>query len=142
MAVESLALLGGQLDLLLRRLSGAICALLDGTVNARTKSQLHKRETYRECSRTPRTATSNLRQISQKAECSLVTQWYKDEAVMRQSGHGGYGSAFLPSTLCASRDEQAGVLAPEGAHLPLTTALVPESLPLSWKVAVPGRDTE
>ncbi len=122
MAVESLALLSGKLELVLGGLARAI--------------------TSREGTSAPGAAATDLRKIRKDGECSLVAEGHVDEAVMSQRRHGRNGCAFLTTTLGARRDEQAGVLSPVSSGLPLVSGLVPERLPLCWEVAVSGWDTE
>lgn len=62
--------------------------------------------------------------------------------MVSESGHGRNGSRLLATALGAGADEQAGVLAPEAAGLPLAAGLVPEGAPLGWEVAVAGWDAE
>lgn len=62
--------------------------------------------------------------------------------MVSKSAHGGESSALLSTTLGAGADEQAGVLAPEAAGLPLTASAVPEGPPLRGEVAVAGGDSE
>lgn len=73
-------------------------------------------------------------------EGGLVAERNVDDAVVGKSAHGGESSALLSTALGASADEQAGVLAPEGAGLPLTASAVPEGPPLCGEVAVAGGD--
>ena len=61
---------------------------------------------------------------------------------MGKGAHAGNGRALLASALGRGRDEDAGVLAPVAAGLPLLAGLVPEGLPLSGEIAVAGGDTE
>lgn len=61
--------------------------------------------------------------------------------MVRERAHGSQSSALLASAHCAGRNEQTSVLAPKGTGLPLPTSRVPESLPLSWEVAVTRGDT-
>lgn len=75
-------------------------------------------------------------------ESSLVSQRNVDEAVVSKRAHAGNGSALLSTSKGTSRDEHAGVLAPERALSPLLASLVPEGLELCWEVAVTGGDAE
>ena len=49
---------------------------------------------------------------------------------------------FLPAALGGGADEDAGVLAPVAARLPLCARVVPEGFPLRGEVAVAGGDAE
>lgn len=62
--------------------------------------------------------------------------------MVRESAHGGGDGALLTAARSRSRDEDAGVLAPEGAGLPLLAGVVEEGLPLGGEVPVAGRDAE
>lgn len=84
----------------------------------------------------------DLREVSKLGKGLLVTQWNVDEAVVGESRHGRKGRALLTTSLGGSAEEQAGVLAPVGTGLPLASSAVPESLPLSWEIAVTGWNAE
>lgn len=84
----------------------------------------------------------DLRKVGELSKGVLVTQRHVEETVVGQSRHGSKSSALLATSLSSGTDEQAGVLAPVGTSLPLTTGGVPEGLPLSREVSVTGWDTE
>lgn len=62
--------------------------------------------------------------------------------MVSKRAHGRESSALLSTTLGTSGDEQASILAPEAAGLPLLASVVPERAPLGWEVAVAGGDSE
>lgn len=72
----------------------------------------------------------------------LVAKGNIDEAVVGESRHSSNGSGLLATTLGASRDEEAGVLAPIGTSGPLLASLVPEGLELGREVSVTSGDAE
>jgi len=135
--VEGLALAGREIELLRARLAGTVTALIVSLASC-SRVLLYCCLTYGEGTSAPWAATADLTQVCEDVEGGLVAERDVDEAVVRQSGHGGDGRALLPTTLGASGDEEAGVLAPEGTSLPLATSLVPEGLELSREVACPG----
>ena len=116
--VEGLALCGRNLELLGRRHARAI-AVGEGT-------------------RTPGRATTNLGVVTKKVEGGLVAERHVDDSVVSEGAHGGDGGALLSTALSGSADEEASVLAPEAAGLPLLAGVVPEGPPLGGEVAVAG----
>lgn len=62
--------------------------------------------------------------------------------MMRERAHRRDARRLLAAAHAGRRDEEAGVLAPEGAAHPLAAGPVPEGLELRGKVAVPRRDAE
>jgi hypothetical protein len=98
--------------------------------------------TYSEGTSAPWGSTPDLAQISQQRERGLISQGDVDNAVMGHGAHGGDGSALLSATQGAGGDEEASVLAPVLAPLPLPACLVPEGLPLGGEVTVTGGDAE
>jgi hypothetical protein len=119
--VEGLALRGRNLELLGRRHTRPIAV--------------------GESTRAPSRTTTNLAVVTKKMESSLVTQRHVDDTVVRERAHGRHSRALLPAALCRRADEQARVLAPEAARLPLLARVVPEGPPLGGEVAVAGRDS-
>lgn len=119
---EGLALLVGERELLLRRLSAAV-GTSEGTG-------------------TPRRTTTDLGEVSKSTEDSLVAEGNEDHAVVNEGRHGADDGGLLTTAGGASGNEGTSVLAPEGTVLPLATSLVPEGLELSGPVAVSGGDTE
>ena len=61
---------------------------------------------------------------------------------MHPRGEGVDGGGFLPATLCSRANEEAEVLAVEGALLPEGAETVDEGLPLCGVVAVAGGDAK
>lgn len=114
-AVEGLALLGRELDLLCAGLARAIAA------------------SERACA--PRRAAADLAQVGQDAEGGLVAQRDEDHAVVHEGRHGADDGGLLASARGGGADEHAGVLAPEGSGLPLAAGLVPEDLELGGEVS-------
>ena len=94
-SVESLALLGGNAELERGGLAAAVAA--------------------GEGSCAPGRAAVNLLEVAELREGCLVAEGHVDEAVVRQRRHGCDRGRLLAATLRARADEQAGVLAPEGA---------------------------
>lgn len=92
----------------------------------------------RESSRSPGRAAVNLLEVGQLSECGLVSEGDVNKAVVGEGRHGSDRCALLSTTHCTCGNEHAGVLAPEGALLPLLASLVPEGLKLSREVAVTG----
>lgn len=80
--------------------------------------------------------------LGQKWEDGLVAQGNVDDAVVRESAHGGDDGAFLTAARGRSRDEDAAVLAPKTAGLPLLAGVVEECLPLGGEVPVASGDAE
>ena len=113
-----------------------------GTTNQRTIKQLVYKRSYRESTSAPWTTAANLRQITEQRERSLVAQRHKDDAMVRQRGHGSNGRGLLPTTHRSGGDEYTSVLPPIATLLPDASRLVPERLPLSREVAVAGWDAE
>lgn len=102
---------------------------------------LHSGEkTYGEGTSTPSATTADLAVVTEEVECGLVAKRNVDDAVVGKGAHGSESSALLSTTLGAGRDEQASVLAPEAAGLPLTAGPVPEGPPLGGEVAVASGD--
>lgn len=73
---------------------------------------------------------------------SLVSQRHIDESVVSKRAHARNRCALLATSEGTSGDEEASVLAPEGALRPLLASLVPEGLELCGEVAVAGGDAE
>ena len=96
----------------------------------------------REGTSTPWASTVDLVQVGQHAKRSLVAQGNVDETVVHKRAHAGNGSRLLATAQGARRNEDTGVLSPEGALLPLLARLVPEGLELCGEVAVAGGDAE
>ena len=143
MAVEGLALLASEIKLFLSRLTGTVAGLFShGQYCILFSGQPRRSQTYRESTSTPRAAATDLREITKQVERSLISQWYVDEAVVSQGRHSRQSRTFLPTTLSAGADEKTGHFAPVSSSLPDTAGLVPESLPLSWEVAISGWNTE
>lgn len=61
---------------------------------------------------------------------------------MSQCAHSSDASRFLSTSKSGSRDEEAGVFAPEATLLPLAAGGIEENLELSGKVPVASRNTE
>lgn len=120
--VKGLALLSSDGELQSSGLAAAICA--------------------GESSRAPGRATVDLLEVGELRKYGLVAQGNVDEAVVGQSRHGGDGCGLLAAAEGTGADEETGVLAPEGALLPLLASLVPEGLELGREVAVAGGDAE
>jgi hypothetical protein len=118
--VEGLALRGRNLELLGRRHAGSIAV--------------------RKSTRAPSGAAANLAVVAEKVESGLVAERHVDDSVVGESAHGGHSSALLSTALGRGADEEAGVLAPEAAGLPLLAGVVPEGPPLGGEVAVAGGD--
>lgn len=97
-------------------------------------------KTYGEGTGAPSATTADLAVVTEEVECGLVAKRDVDDAVVGEGAHGSESSALLSTTLGAGRDEQASVLAPEAAGLPLTAGPVPEGPPLGGEVAVAGGD--
>jgi hypothetical protein len=121
--VEHLALSSGELELLRGRLAGAVGGLDRTLVLGIWIRICGWRTTYRESASTPRAATADLRDVAEEREDGLVAQRDVDHAVVGQGAHGGDGRALLPAAHGAGRDEEAGVLAPVAASLPLAAGL-------------------
>ena len=100
------------------------------------------RKTYGESTSTPWSTTTDLRNIAKKGKDGLVPKRDVDHTVVRKRAHGSNSRALLSTAHSTSGDEQTRVLAPKATILPLAASLIPEDLPLSGEVAVPGRDTE
>ena len=96
----------------------------------------------RKSTSTPWASTVDLVQVGQHAKRSLVAKGNVDETVVHKRAHAGNGSRLLATAQGARRNEDTGVLSPEGALLPLLACLVPEGLELGGEVAVTGGDTE
>jgi hypothetical protein len=118
--VESLALRSRDLELLGRRHAGSIAV---------GKS-----------TRAPSGAAANLAVVAEQVESGLVAERHVDDSVVGERAHGGDGGALLATALGRGADEQARVLAPEAAGLPLLAGVVPEGPPLGGEVAVAGGD--
>lgn len=119
--VESLALRGRELNLLGRRHAGSIAV--------------------GESAGAPGGAAAHLAVVAEDVESGLVAQRHVDDAVVSQGAHGRDGRALLPAALRRRADEQARVLAPEAARLPLLARVVPEGPPLRREVAVARGDS-
>jgi hypothetical protein len=100
---EGLALLEGERELLLGRLSAAI-GTSEGTG-------------------TPGRATANLGEVGKSAEDGLVAEGNEDHAVVDEGRHGTDDGRLLTTTGGGSGNEGTGVLAPEGTSLPLATLI-------------------
>lgn len=98
---EGLALLVGERELLLRRLSAAV-GTSEGTG-------------------TPRRTTTDLGEVSKSTEDSLVAEGNEDHAVVNEGRHGADDGGLLTTAGGASGNEGTSVLAPEGTVLPLAT---------------------
>lgn len=118
--VKGLALDLGNLELLGRGLTAAI-ASCEGTG-------------------APGGASVDLGQVGQLGKGLGVAQGHVDDAVVGQRRHGGEGGGLLAAAGRGRGDEQAGVLAVEGARLPLAARVVPKGLPLRGEVAVARGD--
>lgn len=89
---------------------------------------------------TPWRATVNLSHVAHLVERLGVTEWDVNNAVVGEGAHGSNSGGLLTTSHGAGGNEDSGVLAPETASSPEAAGLVPESLPLTWEVAVAGWD--
>lgn len=96
--------------------------------------------TYGEGTSAPSATTTDLAVVAEEVESGLVAEGNVDDTVVRKSAHGSESSALLSTALGSGRDEQARVLAPEAAGLPLLAGVVPEGSPLRGEVAVARGD--
>ena len=109
-------------------------------INDKGGSEL--KNTYRKSSSTPGTPTSDLAHIAQDVKGGLVAEGHVDDSMVREGTHRRYDGALLSATHRCRADEEAGVLAPQGALHPQLTRPVPEGLPLAGEVAVAGGHAE
>lgn len=72
----------------------------------------------------------------------LVAQGHVDHALVDPGGHGGDRGGLLAAALGARGDEEAEVLALQGAVHPQLAEAVDEGLPLRGEVAVAGGHAE
>lgn len=84
----------------------------------------------------------DLAQVGQLSESVLVSQRDVDHAVVGKGAHGRDGSGLLTTAHGGSRDEHAGILAPEATGGPDAAGLIPEGFPLSREVTEASGDTE
>jgi len=77
-----------------------------------------------------------------RTEYRPVSQRNVDESMMGKSRHSSNSGRLLAATQKCSRNEQAGVLAPEASLYPLLASLIPESLELGREVSIASRNTK
>jgi hypothetical protein len=103
-SVEGVALLEGERELHLGRLSAAI-----GTSKG---------------TGAPRRATANLSEVGKGTEDGLVAEGNEDHAVVDKGRHGADDGGLLTAAGGGSGNEGTDVLAPVGTSLPLATLMV------------------
>lgn len=84
----------------------------------------------------------NLCQVGQLRECLGVSKRDKDNAVVGQGADGVGDGGLLPSSRCASGNEDTSIFVGEATGGPKPAGSIPEGLPLSGEVTVAGGDTE
>ena len=101
-----------------------------------------RKKAYGKRSSTPGTSTPDLAHIAQDVKGSLVAEGHVDDSVVRERAHRRDDRALLSAAHRGRADEEARVLAPQGALHPQLARLVPEGLPLGREVAVAGGHAE
>lgn len=98
--------------------------------------------TYSKGTGSPRRTTPRSTEVHHRSEYGRITQRNVDDAVVCEGAHHRDARRLLAAAQGRGGHEQARVLAPETAGLPLVASLVPEGLPLRRHVAVTGRHAE
>lgn len=98
--------------------------------------------TYGKGPSAPWATTTDLGQVGEQGEGSLVSERDVDDTVMSKCAQSIDNSGFLSSSCGRGRDKDAGIFTPIASGLPLLTGRIPECFPLRREISVTGGDTK